>query len=527
MKKRYLYLFIMVGLLILTAGVTAYILKNDNVVIEQYNSIDRPPEIRPDYSGTVIPPNLAPLNFSVKEKGSYYCVKISSKQGEPIEVFSRSPKIAIPCKSWSKLISGNMGAELYFDIFVKKTNGRWEQFQTITNKIANEKIDAFLIYRRMHPTHYRINGKVGIYQRNLENFEESLVLDNGYYHLGCLNCHAFCQNHPNKMLIGIRSKKYGSSALLLEDGAVNKIGAKFTYTSWHPSGRLAAFSINNVAQLFHTARNQVREAVDVDSALAYYLVDSKKVKTSAKIAQKNSLETHPAWSADGRYLYFCSAPISQLDINKTSDNRYSRVKYNLMRISYDIAGDNWGELETVLSARDTKMTALLPRLSFDGRWLLLCMSDSGCFPAFQPSSDLYLMDLKAADTTGQYNYRKLAINSDRCESWHSWSSNSRWIVFSSKRRDGVFTRLYLAYIDKDGNVYKPILLPQKDPLFYDSCLQTYNTPEFIAEPVKVRAETLARAIRGSRRIDIDMPISMASPKTAAPAGYNEIWEQRE
>jgi hypothetical protein len=489
--------------------------------------IDRPARIRPDYSGTVIPPNLAPLNFLVKEEGSCYCVKISSKQGEPIEVFSRSPKIAIPQKFWRKLLSRNTGEELYFDIFVKRENSQWERFQVITNKIANEKIDDFLVYRRMHPTHYRINGKVGIYQRNLENFNESLVLDNGYYHLGCLNCHAFCENRSNKMLIGIRSKRYGSSALLVEDGAVNKIGAKFTYTSWHPSGRLAAFSINNVAQVFHTAKNQVREAVDVDSALVYYLVDSKKVKTSSKIAQKSRLETHPAWSADGRYLYFCSAPISQLNRTETSANRYSEVKYDLVRISYDIVSDQWGEVETVLSAQGTMMTALLPRLSFDGRWLLLCMSDSGCFPAFQKSSDLYLINLEAAQRTGRFTYHRLEINSNQSESWHSWSSNSRWIVFSSKRRDGVFTRLYLAYIDKDGNVYKPILLPQKDPLFYDSCLQTYNTPEFVIEPIKVRAEKLARAIRGSRRVHIDMPISMATPTTAVPAGYNEIWEQRE
>jgi len=527
MKKCYFYLFIILAALLLSVGALGYILWDDKVVIEQYTFIDRPAQIRPDYSGTVIPPNIAPLNFTIQEEGVHYCVRISSMQGEPIEIFSRSPKIVIPQKSWRKLLSRNTGAELYFDIFVKRANGKWERPAAISNKIANENIDPFLVYRKMHPTHYLLNGPVGIYQRNLENFIELPILTNNYYHRGCLNCHAFCGNRPDKMLIGIRSKKYGNSALLVNDGEVNKIGTRFTYTSWHPSGRLAAYSINRVVQFFHTSRSEIREAVDEDSFLAYYLVDAGVVKTSPKISRKESLETHPAWSADGRYLYFCSAPISQLDIDKTSANRYSQVKYDLMRISYDIVNDKWGELETVLSARDTAMTALLPRASFDGRWLLLCMSDFGCFPAFQQSSDLYLIDLKAAETSGQYNYHRLEINSDQSESWHSWSSNSRWIVFSSKRRDGVFTRLYLAYIDKDGNVYKPVLLPQKDPLFYDSCLQTYNTPEFVLGPVKVRAENLASAIRGSRRLNIDMPISMATPTTAAPAGYSEPWQQRE
>jgi hypothetical protein len=73
-------------------------------------------------------------------------------------------------------------------------------------------------------------------------------------------------------------------------------------------------------------------------------------------------------------------------------------------------------------------------------------------------------------------------------------------------------------------VYKPILLPQKDPLFYDSCLKTYNLPELVNEPVQVTGEKLARVIRGSRKITVDMPITMATPKAGVPP---EPWQERE
>ncbi|MHC4157593.1 MAG: TolB family protein, partial [Planctomycetota bacterium] len=462
--------------------------------------------------------------------------KIYSKRGQAIEVFTRNPNIMIPQKPWHKLLEMNRGEELFFDVYVKlavsrasvkNENNQWERFTAITNKIAPEDIDDFLVYRTHHPSTHLINGRVGIYQRKLDQFNESPILDNTYYKRGCLNCHTFYNNRTDKMVIGIRSRVHGSSALLVEDGAVNKVGTKFTYTTWHPSGRVIAYSLNMVRQFFHTARNELRDAVDMDSVLLYYLVDSKIVKTSPKLSDKKRLETYPAWSPDGRYLYFCSAPMLWSDKNKIPPDRYNEVKYNLMRISYDIESDRWGEPETVLSAQDTGLSILQPRISPDGRWLLFCMCDYGCFPAFQRSSDLYLMDLKAAQQTGQYKYHRLDINSDRSESWHSWSSNSRWIVFSSKRRGGVFTRLYLSYVDQTGKAYKPFLLPQKDPTFYDSCLLTYNTPELVIEPVRVTKEKLGRVVRGSRQITVDMPITMATPKAGQVSSQEYLFEERE
>jgi hypothetical protein len=294
MKKHHRYSLIILVAVVLSAGALVYTLRDNKQAIDRCRSVGRLPRIHPDYSGTVIPPNIAPLNFLVQENGSYYCVKIHSKQGEPIEVFSRTPKIVIPQNQWHRLLSINRGQELCFDVFVKTQDDLWNLFSTITNKIAIEDIDAFLVYRKMHPTHTHKGGKMTIYQRNLENFNESLVLDNGYYKGGCLNCHAFCRNRTDKMLIGIRSYVvYGVSTLLIESGVVNKIGAKFGYTSWHPSGRLAAYSINHLPMFYHFARNEVRDTVDLNSLLAYYLVDSKTVKTSPNISKKIAWKPGP------------------------------------------------------------------------------------------------------------------------------------------------------------------------------------------------------------------------------------------
>lgn len=525
------------------AGVLIYVLcerKADSAAVPgQCSPVGRLPRIQPDYGQTVIPPNIAPLNFLVQESGTHYFIRIYSRQGRPIEVLSRSAKIAIPERPWHKLLEHNRGQELHFDIFVKPQptkpseetqNAQWNKFLSVTSKIAGENIDNYLVYRKIHPA-CGAWAEMGVYQRNLHSFEESLVLNNGYFGDGCLNCHTFCANQPDKMLIAIRSAEYGSPELLVKDGVINKIGTKFGYASWHPSGRVVAYSINEISQFFHSARDEVRDVIDLDSLLAYYLVDSKTAKTSPNISKKDRLETYPSWSPDGQYLYFCSAPLWWSQRNAIPA-RYNEIKYDLLRISYDLDRDQWGELETILSAKDTGLSILLPRISPDGRWLLFCMCEYGCFPVYQQSSDLYMMDLKTLapvsrqeDAGRQFAYKRLDINSDQSESWHSWSSNSRWIAFSTKRQSGVFTRIYLAYVDEAGNVCKPLLLPQKDPTYYDSCLWTYSVPELIAEPVRFTKEKLARVLRGSQKISVAMPITMATPKAGTLPAHDEPWQQ--
>jgi hypothetical protein len=511
---------------ILPACALIYALQYTKLTIDedQLTVIDRPVRIRPDYHNTVIPANIAPLNFLVEENGSYYHLRVSSKQGQFIEVSSRSPKMVIPEKLWRELLGANRGEQLHFDVYVKTDGGRWNSFPRIINEISQDDIDGFLAYRNIHPTHHLRNGKVSIRQRNLSNYDELVILEGEYARNGCINCHTFCNNRTDKMFIGIRNTQHGdSSTLLIENGVARKIGTKFGYTSWHPSGRLATYSINKVTQFYHSAQSEVRDEVDLDSALLYYVIDSQTIRTTPEISRKDRLETYPTWSPDGHYLYFCSAPVLWTDQDEFPPARYDQVKYDLHRISYDIDSDQWGRLETILSARNTGLSILLPRISPDGRWLLFCMCNYGSFPIFQSSSDLYIIDLEAAQRTGKYEYRRLEINSNQSESWHSWSGNSRWIAFSSKKSNGLFTRSYLAYVGRDGKVHKPVLLPQKDPTYYDSCLWTYSVPELVAEPVRITGEELGRVIRGSEAIPAKMPVTMATPKAGTLLKTTEPW----
>ena len=72
--------------------------------------------------------------------------------------------------------------------------------------------------------------------------------------------------------------------------------------------------------------------------------------------------------------------------------------------------------------------------------------------------------------------------------------NGRWMVFSSKRNDGLFVRPYFTYMDSEGRFHKPLVMPQKDPRYYDTCINTYNLPSFVTAPVRLTSRQLAAAV---------------------------------
>ena len=508
----------LICVLVALAGAVGYFaLSQEGITDENCMAVSRRPHIRPDYAEMVIPPNIAPLNFVITEPGARYLVKIHCGQSEVIEVFSRGPQIKIPLRRWQSLLNDNRGNKLFFDVYVKEREGQWRRYESISNTIAQEDIDSHLVYRHIRPASYYPNN-MSIHQRRLENYEESLVLDDDILEDGCLNCHAFVNNKSDTMLLGFRSLVYDSGTLLTSGSEVEKLALKIGYTAWHPRGRLAAYSMNKVYQFFHTAGPEIHDVIDLDSAMLYYVVGSRTSKIVPGASEKPDLETYPTWSPDGRYLYYCSAPMLWTDREEVPPKHYDKVRYSLKRIGYELETDTWGEPETVLSAAQTGLSILLPRISPDGRFLLFCMCKYGCFPIYQPSSDLYMMDLQSG------NYKKLPINSEHSESWHSWSSNSRWIAFSSKRRGGLFTRIYLSYVDQKGKAYKPFILPQKDPTFYDSFLKTYSLGELITGAVPVSRRTLAAAIRSAESISAPSAISGATPNAEGAQG-TEPWRQ--
>ena len=468
-----------------------------------YAEADQQPRIFPEYQDVTVPMNIAPLTFHIDTEAEDYVTRFSADGREWI--FGGRDVCPTP-KQWRQMKEAK---ELQVEVFIAKAPDKWTRLLPFHIYVSEDSIDPYISYRLIAPS-YVTYEDLTIKQRCLENYDEKLIygnMSNSDEKDGqCINCHSYQDYNPECLQFHVRQGHGGT--IIAYDGRIERIDMKTgktvsagVYPTWHPTERLIAYSTNHTGQSFHTNDNQKVEVQDTYSDLMLYDVERHEVLPLE--CDTNNLDCFPFWSPDGKYLYYCSAHYEKFDtaqtISKEFDmiQHYKDVKYSLYRRPFTRSERSFGEREMVFDAACDSMSATLPRISPDGRWLLFTMGGHGVFHIWHRDADLYLLDLQQATDEGQMpQARRLdEVNSDNVESYHSWSSNGRWIIFSSRRTDGNFTRPYIAHFDGKGHFSKPFELPQKNPQYHRELLRSYNIPEFMTGPVTIRPQQFASAVR--------------------------------
>lgn len=481
MKKIYVYMM------------AAMMLASCTEKPENVTRVDKLPAIFPDYSGVTIPDGIAPMNFNVTGDDCD-CVDVTVKGSKGGEVHSNGDYAKFDLDDWHSLTRQNKGGALTFTVCVEK-DGKWTQYKDFTMTVSPYAIgDWGLTYRRIAPG-YEVYGHMGIYQRDLSTFDETPIFDNLAAPGACVNCHTPNRTNPDQYTFHVRGEH--GATVVHRDGKEELLKAKndsihgsMVYPYWHPSGKYCAYSTNNTHQSFHSVRSERIEVFDQSSDVFVYEPSTHQLILDSLLMTKDHYETYPAFSPDGRTLYFCSSTAEPIP------SGYKDIKYNICKIAFNPDNGTFGtRVDTIFNARKMGKSATHPRPSYDGRYLMFTMSDYGCFPIWHKEADNWLLDLRTGKAQPM-----TAANSDNTDSWHNWSTNSHWFVFTSRRGDGLYTRLYIASVDDKGNVSKPFLLPQENPLdYYDKLLDSYNTPDFTTKPVKLDEREMGRQIGSDNR----------------------------
>lgn len=458
-------------------------------------SLGADPEIFPDYAGVTIPCNIAPLNFSyLGEEESRLLVEGSFGTRW---IKSRKGLYSFGIRGWRKMLDSCRGSDLVLTVVVRK-EGRWMACNPFRISVSDTPVDPYLAYRLIPPG-YQGWYEMGIYQRDLESYSQNAIYRNVLTQRNCVNCHSFRDRDPGDMLFHARASFGGT--VMVRDGEVRKLNTKtdstvsaLVYPYWHPSGRYVAFSVNETHQSFFNHDPNRIEVFDAKSDVVVLDTDSYEINYSPLTKSADAFETFPTFSPDGRSLYFCSSKaVSPMP------KEYAEAKYSLCRIDFDPESFSFGDtVDTLYSAPLNGKSVSFPRISPDGKLLVFTLSGYGNFSIWHKDADLWAVDLS---TGGVYPLDEL--NSDDVESYHSWSGDSKWLVFSSRRGDGLYTRPYIARIGSDGKPLKPFLLPQKNPLkFYSELMVSYNIPEFVSGKVNVGKHRISSALRNTRGTNV-------------------------
>ena len=253
-------------------------------------------------------------------------------------------------------------------------------------------------------------------------------------------------------------------------GLFSKVSPDGNYvvSTVHEKNFMALMNDLDFSQLFFT----------FGGIIAYYSRSSQKFQPLPGADDPTCVQTSPAWSPDGNYVVFSRAKANKrllelIDNYRPADispntriddlNAKYQIQYDLYKVAFNHG--KGGIPEPIKGASKNGMSNYCARYSPDGNWIVFNQSKTGLL--LQPDSQLFIIPAEGGIA------RKMICNKDIMNSWHSWSPNSRWLVFTSKINTP-FTELFLTHIDKKGNDSPPVLLSRLNSEKFAA-----NIPEFI------------------------------------------------
>lgn len=261
-----------------------------------------------------------------------------------------------------------------------------------------------------------------------------------------------------------------------------------------PDGRYAVTTLNEAVfvsnfmdyrflQVFYPTRG----------VLGYFERASGDIRVLPGADDPRYVHCDAVWTPDGEQLVFARAeakdpyPANGSLPEHPNDPTETQIQYDLYRIPFD--GGRGGRPEPIAGASQNGWSNTFPKVSPDGKWIVFVKCRNG--QLLRPDSTLWIVPAEGGEA------RRMTCNTSLMNSWHSFSPNGRWMVFSSKVNTP-YTQMFLTHIDQDGVDSPPVLIPNST-----AANRAVNLPEFVNvaydELVSIEVpaiEHLRRSLRG-------------------------------
>lgn len=309
----------------------------------------------------------------------------------------------------------------------------------------------------------------------------------------CGNCHSFAADGAILGMDVDYANDHGSYAIAPVARQMTLDGGKIiTWSDYRRDDRTPTFGL--LSQVSPDGRYVVSTVKDrsvfvpredpafsqlffpIRGILVVYDRETKEFRALPGADDPELVQSNPVWSPDGKHIVFARSKAYRL--KGVSDTEKAlltesqcqeflkggkRFLFDLYRIPFNEG--NGGEAKPLEGASHNGASNYFPKYSPNGKWIVFCRAKS--FMLLQPDSKLYIIPASGGKA------RRLRCNTSRMNSWHSWSPNSRWLVFSSKA-NSAYTQLFLTHIDDEGRSSPPVVLSR-----LTTADRAANIPEFV------------------------------------------------
>jgi tetratricopeptide (TPR) repeat protein len=486
-------------------------------VLAGYRLGDAPASIAVSYpaTGTLFPPEIVPPTFrwidTAAGAGAWILRWTFPDEGDALTFLARSHAWTPDPDAWESIKRRSVGGPARITLLGvdRRAGDRVISEGSVAIATSRDPVDAPIFYREVNlpfidavkdPT--RIRWRFGAISSPAP---PPIVLENLPV---CGNCHSFPRDGSLlAMDVDYANSKASYVVTRVAQDMTLATSDIITWNDFRPEDTIQTFGL--LSQISPDGRYVISTVKDrsvfvpkddlcfsqlffpLKGILAVYDRAAKAFAPLPGADDPRFVQSNPTWSPDGGTIVFARTIAYDLAAAVGKDSVLLRPEecrefisqgkpflFDLYRIPFN--GGAGGAAEPIEGASRNGMSNFFARYSPDGKWIVYCRARS--YMLLQPDSELWIVPAQGGAA------RRLACNTSRMNSWHSWSPNGRWLVFSSKA-NSPYTQLFLTHIDAAGESTPPVLLAH-----FTSPDRAANIPEFVNAPAtaisRIRAQFL-------------------------------------